>query len=114
MNFNFHKVSKYCYFPGIQDFAGFFELIVNNQKWETLPPDLKEIVGGVSDAAMIRAFAQWPGRCQSHENAERGREGAGDEILQRDPAEILDRFVARYDAVQTDVSEGLELPERNL
>ena len=38
-----HEVIKYCYFPGIQDMAGFLELIVNNQKWDALPPDLKEI-----------------------------------------------------------------------
>jgi TRAP-type mannitol/chloroaromatic compound transport system substrate-binding protein len=101
LTFNFHKVSKYCYFPGLQDFAGFFELIVNNQKWESLPPDLKEIVRGVSDAATARAFAQW-----SLDDAkamkmlkEEGKVQVtkfSKEIQQ----EILDRFIAHYDAVQ--------------
>jgi len=101
MTFNFHKVSKYCYFPGIQDFAGFFELIVNNRKWETLPPDLKEIVRGVSDAAMSRAFAQWAlDDAKSMKMLKEEGKVQLTKFSKEIQQEILDRFVARYDAVQ--------------
>ena len=101
MTVNLHKVAKYCYFPGMQDFAGFFELIVNNQKWETLPPDLKEIVKGVSDAAMTRAFAQWA--LDDAKALKMLKEEGKVEVTKFSKEiqqEILDRFIARYDAVQ--------------
>lgn len=104
MSMGFHQVVKHCYFPGIQDMAGFLELIVNDQKWDALPPDLKEIIKGACDAAMARSLTKW-----AMDDAKvikmLGDEGKvnitkfSKEIQQ----EILDRFVAQYDAVKDPV-----------
>ena len=101
MSIRFHKVAKFCYFPGIQDFGGFLELIVNNQKWDALPPDLKEIVKVACDATMARSLTKWALddakvvkilRDEGQVNITKFSK----EVQQ----EILDRFVAHYDAVQ--------------
>ena len=101
MTLGFQKVSKYCYFPGVQEIAGFLELIVNNEKWNALPQDLKDIVRGACDTAIAKSLTQWAlddakvikmlkdeGKVQSMKFSK--------EIQQ----EILDRFVVHYDAVK--------------
>ena len=56
---NLHKFSKYCYFPGLQTIAMQTVLIVNQEKWNSLPEDLKEIVKGACHTAMLKALTQW-------------------------------------------------------
>jgi TRAP-type mannitol/chloroaromatic compound transport system substrate-binding protein len=99
MLIGFQKFSKYCYFPGIQSVAGFFELLINNERWGALPSDLKEIVKGACDAAMARSLTNWilddakSVKLLQHE----GKVSLvkySNEMQQ----EILDKFVAEYDA----------------
>jgi TRAP-type mannitol/chloroaromatic compound transport system substrate-binding protein len=97
----FPQVVKYCYFPGIQDMAGFLELIVNNQKWDALPSDLKEIIKGACDAAMARSLTKW-----AMDDAKVVKMLKDDgkvnvmKFSKEVQQEIIDRFVAHYDAVQ--------------
>jgi len=101
MTMSFHKVVKYCYFPGVQDMAAFLELIVNNEKWDALPSDLKEIVKGACDVALTRSLTRW-----AVDDAkvikmlkDEGKVNVtkfSKEVQQ----EILDKFVAHYDAIQ--------------
>jgi len=101
MSLGFHEVVKYCYFPGIQDMAAFLELIVNNEKWDALPSDLKEIVKGACDAALTKSLTRW-----AVDDAkvikmlkDEGKVNVtkfSKEVQQ----EILDKFVAHYDAIQ--------------
>jgi TRAP-type mannitol/chloroaromatic compound transport system substrate-binding protein len=55
----FNKFSRYCYFPGLQTIAMQTALIINLQKWNSLSEDLKEIVKGACDTAMLKSLTQW-------------------------------------------------------
>lgn len=44
----FHKIAKYCYFPGWHEPGTVLELFVNKNKLESLPTDLQRIVEGAS------------------------------------------------------------------
>ena len=94
-----HKFAKYCYFPGIQGTAQSFVLIVNSGKWETLPPDLKEIVKGACDTAMVRSLTQW---MVLDARAVQALKDAGKVTIMKYPKdmqqEILDKLVPQYDA----------------
>lgn len=100
MLLGFQKFSKYCYFPGIQSVAGFFELLVNNEKWEALLPDLKEIVKGACDAAMARSLSNW---ILDDAKSVRLLQGEGKVSLVKYSnemqQEILDKFIGQYDAI---------------
>jgi len=101
MSIGFQRVVKHCYFPGIQDMASFLELIINNQKWEVLPPDLKEIVRGACDAAMTRSLTRW---ALDDARAIKMLKDEGKvnvtKFSKEVQQEILDKFVAHYDAIQ--------------
>jgi len=100
MSSGIHEGVKYCYFPGIQDMAGFLELIVNNQKWDALPPDLKEIIKGACDAAMARSLTKW---AMDDAKVVKILNDEGKVGIRKFPREIqqeiLDKFVASYDNV---------------
>jgi len=101
MSIRFHKVAKFCYFPGIQDFAGFLELVVNNQKWDALPPDLKEIVKVACDAAMARSLTKWALDDAKVVKILRDEDQVNIAKFPKEvQQEFLDRFVAHYDSVQ--------------
>lgn len=113
MSLLFHKTVKYCYFPGVQDMAAFLELIVNNEKWDALPSDLKEIVKGACDVAMARSLTRW-----ALDDAkvikmlkDEGKVNVtkfSKEIQQ----EILDKFVAHYDAVQDSMFQKVWISQK--
>ncbi len=42
--FGFHKAAKYYYYPGWHEPSGTFEVSINRQAYEALPPDLQEIL----------------------------------------------------------------------
>jgi TRAP-type mannitol/chloroaromatic compound transport system substrate-binding protein len=97
----FQKFRKYCYFPGLQQVGGFFELLINNEKWEVLPSDLKEIVKGACDTAMTRSLTNWLLDDAKAINLlkDQGKVTVvkySKEMQQ----EVLDKFVAQYDAVK--------------
>jgi TRAP-type mannitol/chloroaromatic compound transport system substrate-binding protein len=100
MLLGFHKFSKYCYFPGIQAVAGFLELLINNEKWEALPPDLKEIVKAACDAAMARSLTNW--LLDDAKSVKLLKDQDNVTVVKYSKEmqqEILDKFVAQYDAV---------------
>jgi TRAP-type mannitol/chloroaromatic compound transport system substrate-binding protein len=101
MLIGFHKFRQYCYFPGLQQIAGFFELLINNRKWEALPSDLKEIVKGACDAAMTRSLTNW---LLDDTKAINLLKDQGKVTVVKYPKEmqqeILDKFVAQYDGVK--------------
>ena len=101
MTMGYDKVVKHCYFPGIQDMAAFLELIVNNGKWDALPSDLKEIVKGACDAAMTRSLTRW---AMDDARVIKMLKDEGKVNVTKFPKEvqqeILDKFVAHYDAIQ--------------
>ncbi len=101
MLFGFQKFRQYCYFPGLQQIAGFFELIVNNGKWDALPSDLKEIVKGACDAAMTRSLTNW--LLDDAKAINLLKDQAKVTVVKYSKEmqqEILDKFVAQYDAVK--------------
>lgn len=100
MVLGFHKFTKYCYFPGISVAAMSLALLVNNQKWEALPPDLKEIVKAACDTAMVRSLTQW---IVLDVKAVQVLKDGGKVTVLKYPRElqqeILDKLVPQYDAV---------------
>jgi TRAP-type mannitol/chloroaromatic compound transport system substrate-binding protein len=40
----FHQVAKFSYGPGVQEPGGMMQLMINRDKWNSLPADLQEIV----------------------------------------------------------------------
>lgn len=95
----FHEVTKYWYFPGLHQIAGFLELLVNNKKWEALPADLKEIVKGANETSMARALTHW---LVADANAVEKIQKEGKVTIIKFPKamqqEILEKFVVKYDA----------------
>ena len=49
--FNLHKVARYYYYPGWHEPGPSLEFLVNQQAWESLPPDLQQIVTVAARAA---------------------------------------------------------------
>jgi TRAP-type mannitol/chloroaromatic compound transport system substrate-binding protein len=101
MKFGFHKIAKFCYFPGMQQAGGVLDLLINNEKWDALPPDLKEIVKGACDASMARSLTHW---LLDEAKAVKMIKDQGKVTVvkysKEMQQEILDKFVAQYDAVK--------------
>jgi TRAP-type mannitol/chloroaromatic compound transport system substrate-binding protein len=95
----FHEVSKYWYFPGLHQIAGFVELLVNNKKWEALPPDLKEVVKAACNNQMANALPFW---LTADAEAVQKIKKEGKVTILRFPKEmqqdVLERFLKKYDA----------------
>jgi TRAP-type mannitol/chloroaromatic compound transport system substrate-binding protein len=95
----FHEVAKYWYFPGLHQIAGFVELLVNNKKWEALPPDLKEVVKAANNNQMANALPFW---LTADAEAVQKIKKEGKVTILRFPKEmqqdVLERFLKKYDA----------------
>jgi TRAP-type mannitol/chloroaromatic compound transport system substrate-binding protein len=94
----FHEVAKYCYFPGLHQIAGFQEVIINPNKWNELPDDLKEIVKGACDMSVSRALTGWlMDDCRAVQKfKEYGTEVR--KFSEKMQKEILDKFVDNYNS----------------
>lgn len=53
-----NRAAKYYYYPGWHEPGTMFELIVNQQKWNTLPRDLKHIIETAAAATSEKIYAQ--------------------------------------------------------
>ncbi|TFH37408.1 MAG: hypothetical protein E4G93_00350, partial [Dehalococcoidia bacterium] len=53
----FHELGAYVHGPGIHAPQSAFEVLINSDKWNALPPDLQAIVLHACDAATIRSLA---------------------------------------------------------
>ena len=101
MMLNVQRNSSYCYFPGIQRSGGFYVFLVKNEKWNALPADLKEIVRGACDSAMAQSLAKWI--MDDVDSIKMLKEGGKTATVKFPPEmqqEILDKYVAQYDAIQ--------------
>ena len=62
MAFGFHKAAKYYYWPGWHEPGTVLELMVNREKYEELPIDLKAIVEYASQAAYEDMLSEFQAR----------------------------------------------------
>jgi TRAP-type mannitol/chloroaromatic compound transport system substrate-binding protein len=94
----FHEVSKYSYFPGLHQIAGFLELMINPKKWKALPDDLKQVVIAASDMAVAHQLTAWiVADCKSIEQIQASKAKIV-KFPKQMQQEILDKFVAKYNA----------------
>jgi TRAP-type mannitol/chloroaromatic compound transport system substrate-binding protein len=101
MAFGIHNFAKYCYFPGLQQTGGFFVLLVNQDKWNNLPSDLKEIVRGACDSAMAQSLSKWV--MDDVNSIKMLKEEGKTELFKFPPElqqEILDKYIVQYDAIK--------------
>ena len=94
----FHEVANYYHAPGLHQIASFLELIINPDKWNALPDDLKEIVKVAAGAGNTFALTHW---LMDDLRAIQKINEHGTEIVKFPPEmqqEILERFVEKYDA----------------
>jgi TRAP-type mannitol/chloroaromatic compound transport system substrate-binding protein len=94
----FNEVAKYWYFPGVHQYEGFLEVIINSKKWADLPDDLKAIVESACAANMSKAMTRWAmGDAETVQKIK----GLGKvEFVRYSPEmqkEILKKFVEKYD-----------------
>lgn len=52
----FQDVAKYYHYPGIHQPASFTELLINKEKWDALPDDLKDIVQYAAKICMMNTW----------------------------------------------------------
>ena len=60
--FGLHQAAKYYYYPGWQEPGPTLEVIINKEKWDALPEDLKEIVRVASLAVNADLLAEYTAR----------------------------------------------------
>lgn len=54
-----HEICKYLIFPGVHQTSGPFETLVNKDKWNELPDDLKAIVKAALKEAALKSMTDW-------------------------------------------------------
>jgi TRAP-type mannitol/chloroaromatic compound transport system substrate-binding protein len=91
-----HNVWKYYYTPGMHEFTTVGELLVNMDTWNSLPPDLQQIIASECTEALFRHWAQW-----QRQNADALKEFVEKHgvTIMRTPDEILYAFLKAWDTV---------------
>lgn len=92
----FHNVWKYYYMPGMHENVTVGELLINQDVWKSLAPDLQEIVKGAATETFIRFQAKF-----NQENAlalKKLQEEHKVQVL-RTPDDILVTFLKAWDQV---------------
>ncbi|MBI1206712.1 MAG: ABC transporter substrate-binding protein [Azospirillum sp.] len=59
LSLGFYQVAKYYYSPGFHEPSTAFQLLVNKQKYEALPTELKDVIRIASQAANDDVFAEY-------------------------------------------------------
>ncbi len=54
-----HEVCKYMLFPGVHQTSGPLETLVNKDKWDSLPSDLKAIVKAALSEVAVLGLTSW-------------------------------------------------------
>lgn len=54
-----HKAARYYYYPGWHEPGSLLQCVVNKRAWESLPPDLQEILGSVCQALNLDMQAEY-------------------------------------------------------
>jgi TRAP-type mannitol/chloroaromatic compound transport system substrate-binding protein len=57
-----HQVARYYYYPGWQEPGPTLECIINQDAWNTLPPDLQSIVSVACQAATLDMTSEYMAR----------------------------------------------------
>jgi TRAP-type mannitol/chloroaromatic compound transport system substrate-binding protein len=94
LEFGFHTVWKYTMAPGVHEQVTVGDLLINKDRWDSLPADLKAIV----EAAAVETFWVWKTKWHIH-NADAYEEMVTKHGVTkiRTPQGILDAFMAAYD-----------------
>ena len=102
MAMGFHDLRKFYHMPGIHQPTGFMELLVNKNKWDELPDDLKAIVRYASMAEALHFTIKMLDR-NSQDLAKLVNEH-GVTVVQT-PRDILKEVLAGWDKVAADFSK---------
>src|SRR5207342_89133 len=62
--FGFHRITKYCYYPGWQEPGSALECMVNKTAYDALPKDLQQIVETCCQAVNAQMLAEYTARNQ--------------------------------------------------
>ncbi|RLB14036.1 MAG: hypothetical protein DRG63_09190 [Deltaproteobacteria bacterium] len=54
-----YEICKYLVFPGVHQTSGPFETLVNKDKWNKLPDDLKDVVKAALKEAALKSMTEW-------------------------------------------------------
>ena len=86
-SFGLHKAAKHYYYPGWQEPGPGLETIISKEAWNTLPPDLQEIVRTTCQAIVIDVISEY-----THGNAMSLKQLAADPNVEIKPfpAEVLE------------------------
>ena len=96
LKLGFYNVWKYHYTPGMHEPTTVGDLLINKSTWESLEPDLQEIVRAASQATFLHWWVGW-----QRQNAEAYKEMVekhGVEV-RRTPDDILITFLETYDKI---------------
>lgn len=59
MSFGLYRAAKYYYWPGVVEPCGIVDMMVNMDAWQSLPPDLQEIVRAGTIYGNFMEFNEW-------------------------------------------------------
>ncbi|XOV86190.1 MAG: TRAP transporter substrate-binding protein [Pseudomonadota bacterium] len=107
--FGLHQVAKYYYYPGWQEPGPALETIVNKEKFDSLPPDLQEILRVASQAMNDDLLAEYTAR-----NNAALRELVDDHgvLLRRLPDDVLQELRTISDELIKEIPGDDELAQR--
>lgn len=96
LKMGFHNVWKYYYMPGMHENTTVGELLINQDVWKSLAPDLQEIVKGAATETFIRFQAKF-----NQDNAAALRELQEKHRVNvlRTPDDVLTTFLKAWDQV---------------
>jgi TRAP-type mannitol/chloroaromatic compound transport system substrate-binding protein len=97
-----HNVWKYYYTPGMHEFTTVGELLINLDTWNSLPPDLQQMVASACTETLFRHWAKW-----QRQNADALKEFVevhGVTVL-KTPDAILYAFLKAWDKIAAEESE---------
>ena len=103
LEFGFHTVWKYTMAPGVHEQVTVGDLLINKDRWDSLPADLQAIV----EAAAVETFWVWKTKWHGH-NADAYEEMTTKHgvTLIKTPQGILDEFMSAYDKARRAVGRG--------
>jgi len=102
MAMGFHDLRKYYHMPGIHQPTGFMELLVNKNKWDELPDDLKAIVRYASMAEALHFTIKMLDR--NSQDLAKLVDEHGVTVVQT-PRDILQEVLTGWDKVAADFSK---------
>ncbi len=96
LKLGFHNIWKYHYTPGMHENVTIGELIVNGEVWQSLSPDLQEIMKSAATETFLRWWARW--QKQNADALHELQEKHKVQIL-KTPDDILIEFLKAWDRI---------------